>query len=111
MTDRLTRLREALQEAFDPHLLQVADDSALHAGHAGAAPGGQTHYSIVLVSPAFRGQSRVARHRAVNAAVAAEFQRGLHALALTLRTPEEQAAQPASASAPGVSGPGVSGPV
>ena len=101
MQDRLTRLRSALQAAFDPHLLQVMDDSALHAGHAGAAPGGQTHYSVLLVSSAFRGQSRVARHRAVNAAVASEFGGGLHALALTLRTPEEHsAAQPSASPGP-----------
>lgn len=93
MQDRLTRLRAALDAAFQPQALDVVDDSARHAGHAGAAPGGQTHYSVLLVSDAFQGLSRVARHRAVNDAVAAEFAGGLHALALTLRTPQEHAAQ------------------
>ncbi len=80
-----------LTERFSPALLHVEDDSAKHAGHAGARAGGQTHYSVLLVSDAFRGQTRVDRHRAVNAALADEFAGGLHALVLTLRTPEEQA--------------------
>jgi len=80
-----------LSAAFTPLRLVVQDDSGQHAGHAGATPGGETHYSVLVVSARFAGQSRVARHRLVNAAVAAEFDQGLHALALTLRTPEEQA--------------------
>ena len=92
MPDRATRLRDSLQARFQPTLLRVVDDSAQHAGHSGAAAGGETHYSVLVVSAQFAGQSRVARHRAVNAAVTAEFDGGLHALALTLRTPEEQAA-------------------
>ena len=71
--------------------MRVADDSAHHAGHAGAQPGGETHYSVLLVAEAFRGMPRVARSRAVHAALAEEFSSGMHALALTLRTPEEQA--------------------
>jgi stress-induced morphogen len=91
MTDRADRIRATLSARFAPALLQVIDDSARHAGHAGAAPGGQTHYAVLLVSPAFRGMSRLARSRAVHEALAGEFAGGLHALALTLRTPEEQA--------------------
>ena len=90
MQSRAHRLETILARAFAPPLLRVVDDSARHAGHAGAQPGGETHYSVLLVSEAFRGQSRVARHRLVHGAVAAEFGTGLHALALTLRTPEEQ---------------------
>ncbi len=90
MQSRAERLRATLDAAFRPTLLRVIDDSAAHAGHAGAAPGGQTHYSVLLVSAAFRGQSRVARARAVHAALGAEFADGMHALALTLRSPEEQ---------------------
>jgi BolA protein len=89
---RADRLSAVLTRSFAPTLLRITDDSARHAGHAGARPGGETHYSVLLVSPAFRGQSRVARSRAVHAALESEFQGGLHALALTLRTPEEQAA-------------------
>lgn len=88
-------MRDTLSAAFSPTLLDVQDDSARHAGHAGAVPGGQTHYNVLLVSLAFRGQSRVARARAVHAALAKEFgppeAGGMHALALTLRTPEEHA--------------------
>lgn len=89
---RAARLEAALRTAFRPALLRVADDSAQHAGHAGSQPGGQTHYSVLLVSDAFHGLSRVARHRAVHAALAGEFAGGMHALALVLRTPEEQRA-------------------
>ncbi|MBV9734491.1 MAG: BolA/IbaG family iron-sulfur metabolism protein [Acidisphaera sp.] len=87
---RADRLEAALRRAFAPTRLFVSDDSARHAGHAGAAPGGQTHYAVLLVSPLFRGQARVARARAVHAALAQEFAEGMHALALTLRTPEEE---------------------
>jgi stress-induced morphogen len=94
---RADRLTAALTRTFAPTVLEVHDDSARHAGHSGAQPGGQSHYSVLLVSAAFQGVSRVARSRAVHDALSAEFgpaeQGGLHALALTLRTPEEHAAQ------------------
>jgi len=90
MTTRADRIAAVLRQGFEPTVLRIVDDSAKHAGHAGAAPGGQTHFSVLLVAAAFRGQSRVDRSRAVHAALAAEFADGLHALALTLRTPEEQ---------------------
>lgn len=93
MTSRATRLEAVLGREFAPTLLRVVDDSARHAGHAGAQPGGQTHYSVLLVTETFRGMNRVARSRAVHAALAREFAGGMHALALTLRTPEEHAAQ------------------
>lgn len=92
---RADRLHAALTQTFAPAILRVEDDSAHHAGHSGAQEGGQSHYSVLLVSAAFQGQTRVARSRAVHAALAAEFgsaeQGGMHALALTLRTPEEHA--------------------
>ena len=90
--DRAVRIETTLRAALAPDLVQVMDDSARHAGHAGASPGGETHYTVLVVAEAFRGLSRVARHRLVNAALAREFATGLHALALVLRTPEEQAA-------------------
>jgi BolA family transcriptional regulator, general stress-responsive regulator len=94
---RADRLHAALTRAFAPTVLEVQDDSARHAGHAGARPGGETHYSVLLVSAAFQGVSRVARSRAVHSALSAEFgpaeQGGIHALALTLRTPAEHAAE------------------
>ncbi len=93
---RAERLHAVLTAGFTPTLLFIQNDSARHEGHAGAGPGGQSHYSVLMVSAAFQGRSRVDRSRAVHAAVQAEFgepeQGGLHALALTLRTPEEHAA-------------------
>ena len=89
MNPRQERIESLLRTRFAPVALDVVDDSASHAGHAGAAAGGQTHYSALVVSPRFAGQSRVARSRAVHELLAAEFAGGLHALSLTLRTPEE----------------------
>jgi BolA protein len=91
MQSRAARLEAALTAAFSPMVLRVEDDSARHAGHAGAQPGGQTHYNVLLVSAAFTGMSRVARSRAVHAVLTREFADGMHALALTLRSPEESA--------------------
>jgi stress-induced morphogen len=90
MASRAARLEDVLRRTFTPVLMRIVDDSAHHAGHAGAQPGGETHYSVLLVAPAFRGMNRLARSRAVHAVLAGEFSGGLHALALTLRTPEEQ---------------------
>ncbi len=96
MPTRADRLHAILTRAFNPVLLRIADDSAHHAGHSGAQAGGQSHYSVLLVSPAFQGMSRVARSRAVHAALAEEFgpaeQGGMHALSLALRAPDEHAA-------------------
>jgi len=91
MDNRTDRIRSALASQFAPERLEVVDDSQSHAGHSGAAPGGQTHFNVLLVSPQFTGMNRVARSRAVHAALEAEFASGLHALALTLRAPEEAA--------------------
>jgi BolA protein len=81
-----------LTASFAPAELRITDDSVRHAGHSGARPEGETHYSVVVVSAAFRGLDRVGRSRAVHEALAPEFASGLHALALTLRTPEESQA-------------------
>ncbi len=89
MAGRAERMRAVLEAAFAPTRLEVSDESAHHAGHAGAAAGGETHYAVLLVAPAFAGLSRVARSRAVQAALAAEFADGMHALSLTLRAPGE----------------------
>ncbi len=93
MPSRTARLEAVLTRAFSPRLLRVTDDSARHAGHSGARPGGETHYSVLLVSEAFLGMNRLARSRAVHEALTAEFADGMHALSLTLRTPEEHARQ------------------
>jgi BolA family transcriptional regulator, general stress-responsive regulator len=88
-SSRADRIAEALRAAFPPAEVEVVDDSHRHVGHAGARPEGETHYSVRVVSPAFAGMTRVARSRAVHDVLAGEFSGGLHALALTLRTPEE----------------------
>jgi BolA protein len=92
MNTRAQRMAALIRQHLDPEHLTVTDDSARHAGHAGAAPDGETHYRLLVVSGAFRGQSRIARSRMVHALLGEEFAGGLHALELTLRTPEEQAA-------------------
>lgn len=89
MEPRANRIETLLRQHFAPTALRVTDDSRLHAGHAGARPEGETHYSVLMVAGAFHGQTRIARSRAVHALLDAEFKTGLHALALTLRTPEE----------------------
>ncbi|MDQ1080181.1 BolA family transcriptional regulator [Pseudoroseomonas cervicalis] len=91
MLTRAERMREVLLEAFAAAEIRIEDDSHRHAGHAGARPGGETHYNLVVIAPDFRGMNRVARSRAVHAALAAEFGSGLHALSLRLLTPEEAA--------------------
>ena len=72
--------------------IQITDDSAQHAGHAGASAGG--HFSVTIVAAAFAGKARVARHRMVYDALADAMQRGIHALAITAYTPEEFALLP-----------------
>ena len=86
---RKDRIAATLTEALRPTRLDVVDESDRHAGHAGARPGGETHYRLNIVSPAFVGKSRVERHRMVNALLAAEFASGLHALAIAAATPDE----------------------
>ena len=76
-----------LREAFAPLRLEVQDDSHLHAGHAGAREG--RHFSVRIESEAFRGQSRLRRHRLVYDAVASLMAQGIHALAIDARAPEE----------------------
>jgi BolA protein len=83
------QIHALLTDAFSPQFLEVADDSAKHAGHAGARPGGQTHFTVRIVSSQFAGMSRVARHRAVYAPLQPLFDTGLHALAIEAKAPEE----------------------
>ena len=87
--DRAARIHTALADALAPDALEVIDDSARHHGHMGAAPGGQTHYNVRVVSARFAGVNRVGRHRMVMGALGAEFAAGLHALSLDLKAPGE----------------------
>lgn len=86
---RAQRIEKVLRERFAPLDFELVDDSARHAGHAGAAPEGQSHYRLRMRSEAFVGLSRVARQRLVYAALQAEFDSGLHALSLDLKTPDQ----------------------
>ena len=84
---RSNRISLALTEAFSPVQLKVIDESALHAGHAGASPEGETHYKVEITTPAFRGLSRIAMQRAVMDALKGEFDTGLHALSIKAGVP------------------------
>jgi BolA protein len=81
------RIEAALRAAFAPSVLEIRDDSAQHAGHAGAREG--SHYTVILVSERFAGLSRVARHRLVYDSLGPLMRAGIHALAIEARTPDE----------------------
>jgi BolA protein len=91
---RIDTMRAKLNAKLTPTRLSVVDDSGRHVGHAGARPGGETHFIVEIASPRFAGLSRVARQRLVYGILADEFEAGLHALALTTLTPEEDAQRP-----------------
>ena len=84
-------ISDKLQDAFQPVQLRLDDDSARHAGHAGAAPGGETHFNLIIEAAAFAGLSRVARQRAVYAVLKDELAGTLHALSVKAYAPGEQA--------------------
>jgi BolA protein len=79
------KIEAKLMSAFAPSSLTVTDDSHHHAGHGGAREGGETHFSIQIVSSAFTGKSRVEMHRAINALLTDEFAERVHALAISAR--------------------------
>jgi BolA family transcriptional regulator, general stress-responsive regulator len=82
-------ISEKLTEAFAPQSLKVEDESHRHEGHAGHRPGGQTHFRVYIVSDAFKGKSRLERHRMINALLAGELAGGVHALAIHATAPGE----------------------
>jgi BolA protein len=77
---------------LSPEKLELVDESAQHAGHAGWRPGGSTHWRLFIVSGAFRGKPTVARHRMVYDALGELMQDPIHALAITARSPGEPGA-------------------
>jgi BolA protein len=89
---RTERLRAALSGALRPRSLEIRDDSALHAGHAGAREGG--HFHVAIVAECFRGLAPLARHRLVYDAVAGLMGRDIHALSIDARAPEPAATVP-----------------
>jgi len=88
MPDTRERLETILRERFRPAYLEIRDDSARHAGHAGATSGGG-HFEVVIVSAAFEGRSLLERHRLVNEALGDLIGRAVHALALKTAAPSE----------------------
>ena len=96
MKPGLEELERRLRERFPHALLDLSDDSHLHAGHTGSA-GGAGHFTVGIVSDAFAGLGRVARHRLVYDAVADWMPHRIHALIVKAATPAESAAAPGSA--------------
>jgi BolA protein len=92
MTDRLEQIRARLAATLAPLQCQLEDESALHAGHAGAASGGG-HYRVRLVSPLFEGQNRVTRHRLVYDCLHDMMHTDIHALAIIALAPSEVSAE------------------
>ena len=82
-------MRRRLEAALAPERLELIDDSAAHAGHAGAAPGGNTHWRLTVVSAQFAGKPTVARHRLVYQALGDLMQNPIHALQISARAPGE----------------------
>lgn len=83
------QIRRKLEAELAPIHMEILDNSARHKGHAGSDPHGETHFKITLVSAAFSGLSRVARHRLVYEALAEELRERVHALNIEARTPDE----------------------
>ena len=84
-----TAIDSKLRAAFAPVRLAIEGESSKHHGHAGWREGGETHFRVEIVSPAFEGKTRVARQRLVYAALKEELDAGLHALAMETLTPAE----------------------
>ena len=81
-------LEAKLQAAFTPVSLAVIDESSLHQGHLGARPDGESHFRVKIVAVAFQGKSRVEQHRMINAVLALELKKRVHALAIEASAPK-----------------------
>jgi BolA protein len=86
-TQRVEQIRQVLTARLAPVELLIRDDSAAHAGHAGAREGG--HFSVRVVSAQFEGRTRMQRHQLVYEAVAELMRTDIHALSIQARTPQE----------------------
>ena len=82
-------ITKKLTEAFTPQSLKVEDESHQHEGHAGHRPGGQTHFRVYIVSQAFKGKTRLERHRMINQILSNDLAGGVHALAIHAMVPGE----------------------
>lgn len=88
MNNRFTQIQNRLEETFHPVLCQLQDDSAAHAGHAGAASGAG-HFSLKIVCEKFEGLNRISRHRLVYDAVGDMMHTEIHALVIVALAPSE----------------------
>lgn len=82
-------ITEKLTKAFAPTALELVDESHLHEGHAGHRQGGESHFRLYIVAHAFKGKSRVERHRMINETLATDLQGCVHALAIRALAPDE----------------------
>jgi BolA protein len=82
-------IQHKLTAAFAPSRLEIEDDSARHHGHAGATPGGESHFNVVIEAAAFAGAAKVARQRMVHRALAEELAGPVHALSIRALAPGE----------------------
>lgn len=82
-------ITKKLTETFAPESLRVEDESHRHEGHAGHRPGGETHFRVYIVSDAFKGKTRIERHRMINGILSSELASGVHALAIHAAAPGE----------------------
>ncbi|MEP2642003.1 BolA family protein [Roseobacter sp.] len=76
------QIEDRLREKFAPHTLEVIDDSESHRGHAGYSDEGESHFNVAIRAEAFKGMNRLARHRAIHAAIGRTLIAEIHALAL-----------------------------
>lgn len=89
MTARVVEIEQKLKASLQPLHLEVVDDSARHAGHAGARESGGGHFDVTIVSARFANQSLLARHRLVYDALGETLRREIHALSIHALSPEE----------------------
>ncbi len=82
--ERARKIRNALEEAFQPRALEIIDESEAHRGHAGFQEGGESHFRVAITADAFADMSRIARHRAVHNALGKDLMTEIHALALDI---------------------------
>jgi BolA family transcriptional regulator, general stress-responsive regulator len=85
--NRHQRIISLLTQEFSPKQLELVDNSHKHVGHAGAAPGGETHYDLLIEAEAFRGLNKVQCHQAIYRVLEPEFKSGLHALSIKAGAP------------------------
>lgn len=89
MTSRVARIEERLRTGLAPERLEILDESAKHAGHAGARESGGGHFDVTIVSVQFAGKNLVARHRLVYEALGEVLRKEIHALSIHALTPDE----------------------